>query len=127
MGKVARHNAGGAAGNFSLAFFSLFQVPLLSTVTWRHYPVLSSFVKNNVLACHDAREHCNSGRKSLSYCLQVSTGDGWAWAIARPLIGNIYPNLLSTTIPINSTEHTRSGAGPTLPGTADPTIRRPVT
>ncbi len=57
---------------------------------------------------------------------QVSTGDGWAWAIARPLIGNIYPNLVVGTVPINTTDERRSSAGPTPPSTAEPTIRRPV-
>jgi hypothetical protein len=38
----------------------------------------------------------------------VSTGDGWAWAIARPLIGNIYPNLLPDDDPATPAAALRS-------------------
>ncbi len=47
-------------------------------------PVLSSHFRRHVTAVLSAPLRG-----------QVSTGDGWAWAIARPLIGNIYPNFLT--------------------------------
>jgi hypothetical protein len=61
---------------------------------------------------------------------QVSTGDGWAHYIARPLLGNIYPNLVLSDPgldAINATAGRRAGSsyGET-PTWAHPGISRPV-
>ena len=79
----------------------------------------------------------------------MSTGDGWAHYIARPLSGNIFPNLVASQ-PANATANAAANAaaataagdggrrmdatpdlgfciGYTIPSWAQPTIRRPVT
>ena len=58
--------------------------------------------------------------------LQVSTGDGWAHYIARPLVGNIFPNLVSGPPPTNGTDLTSSSDDGSIASWAHPTINRPV-
>jgi hypothetical protein len=123
FGSTHHYAAGGDAGNFSLAFFSLFQVHhRLTRIAIDRARAFAT--KNFALSAGANLEVCV--RSSPARRAQVSTGDGWAWAIARPLIGNIYPNLVVDTVPINTTDERRSSAGPTPPSTAEPTIRRPV-
>ena len=71
---------------------------------------------------------------------QVSTGDGWAQYIARPLVGNTYPNLIAsapaadevlannaTLLTLTDTIfHARRSESHDAPDWAHPTVRRPV-